>query len=627
MTLALFVAASLAAPPLLLRGRTLRRWLGTWMGAWLVFAALAWSARLLRVAVDPYLGAVAFGVILTAAFFAFVAFGSEVRWSAGRAALAALLFYLVLVPLMMRTPIDGDEPYYLLITESLVRDHDLDLSNQYRDLPHSRFGAETRRTDLRPQPGDPVGRGGAQRSRHEPFLAFLLVPGYAAAGLPGALATMALFAALLARSTVRLFEEEGIPDSSTRALFPLIAFGPPIVFYAARIWPEVPAALCFVEAVRGVRQRRAPRWIAALLALVLLKLRFLLVAVVLLTRALRSRVQAAVAAAVILIPLAVAWAISGSPANVHAWWELLPGGARDSLRGLFGLAVDGMDGLAFQAPLYLFGLIAIARWRSMPAAFRLGISAAALYVVTLIPRSEWYGGWAPPLRYVVVFMPILALGVASLWDRIAAGLLLLATLWTIGLVIHGLAYPWRLFHIANGENVLGEWLSALTHADVSRLFPSAIRPNLAFYVASALFVVMLIVFRNGRSVTPATVALLLALAALYARTPGERVEFEDAHVIHRGGALYPPEYAPSRFVYRGGWELHAGDALEFLFRGGAARLEYASPRGATVAIGGRIVTLPPTAEYGSVRVVIPRSGRVELRCVAGAVNVDRIEHE
>src|SRR5437763_17028366 len=89
---------------------------------------------------------------------------------------------------------------------------------------------------------------------------------------------------ILVRSTIRLFEDEGISDATARQLFPLIAFGPPIVFYAARIWPEVPAAFCFVEAVRGVRQRRAVRWVAALLGLVLLKLRFGLIAMALLLR-------------------------------------------------------------------------------------------------------------------------------------------------------------------------------------------------------------------------------------------------------------------------------------------------------------------------------------------------------
>jgi hypothetical protein len=615
MTLILLIAVSLAAPPILLAARSCRLWLLTWAGAWIAFGALAWSARLLRVTVDPYLALVAFGVLLTAAFFAFVAFGRDVTWSATRAAVVALLLYGAMVPLMMRTPIDGDEPYYLLITESMVRDHDLDLANQYRDLTHSRFGRETGRTDLTPQQGD----RDEHRSRLEPFLSLLLVPGYAMAGLPGALMTIALFAALLARSTVRLFEDEGIGDATTRALFPLILLGPPVVFFAARIWPEVPAAFCFVEAVRGIRQRRASRWVTALFALVLLKLRFLLIAVVLLARALRTRAQAAVALIVVAIPLALAGA--------DRWRELVPNGVLDAFRGLFGLAVDGMSGIAFQAPIYLFGLIALARWRSVPAAFRLGMSASLLYVLTLIARPEWHGGWAPPLRYIVVFMPILALGVAALWPRITAAPAAIATIVTFTIVIHGLAYPWRLFHIANGENVAGERLSTIWRSDFSRLFPSAIRPNFALVVAGAALLVMLVAFRSGRLVTPAVVAALLAIAFVIGRQPAARVDFEDAHVLHRGGALYPPEYTISRFAYRGGWELHAGDSLEFLFNAGPATLQYASPLGATVTIENNAFVLPATARYGSARVDVPRGGRVTLACVAGAINVDRMIRE
>src|SRR5881296_3815933 len=275
MTLALFVAASIASPFILLRGRCLRRWFALYAGAWLLFGLLAAIARPLQVNVDPRLAFVLFGVAVVASLWAFVAFNAppEVRWSANRAAAITAIFYVVVVALMMRTPIDGDEPYYLLLTESIVHDRDLDLSDQCRDLAHSATG----RIDLVPQLGDPVGPHGERYSRHEPFLSLLMVPGYLAGRLPGALATIALFGVLLVRSTVRLFEDEGIDDATTRALFPLIAFGPPIVFYAARIWPEVPAAFCFVEAVRGVRQRRVGRWIPAMLGMVLLKLRFLLV--------------------------------------------------------------------------------------------------------------------------------------------------------------------------------------------------------------------------------------------------------------------------------------------------------------------------------------------------------------
>ena len=634
MSAALFVAAAIANPFLMLRGRALRRYFAVAMGGVLVFAFLALAARPLQIEVDSYLAFVTLGVLIVAACWAFVALSpaEDVRWSATRAALAAGVLYLAIIPLMLRTPIDGDEPYYVLITESMVRDHDLDLANQYRDLAHSATG----RTDLTPQLGDPVGPRGELYSRHEPFLPLLLIPGYLLGGLGGAIATIAIFGALLARSTVRFFEDEGIDDATARALFPLIALGPPIVFYAARIWPEVPAAFFLVEAVRGLRQRRPARWALSLFALVLLKLRFLLIAIALLARALRSRTHAAIAALIIGIPLLLALLISGSATNVHALRELIPGTPSTMVRGLFGLMLDGTAGLLFQAPVYVVSLFALVHWRSMPAGFRYGMSAALLYVIYLVPRSEWHGGWSPPLRYIVVLMPILALGCAAMWQRVSASTIAVIAAWTIVLVVHGLTYPWRLFQIANGENFVGQTLSTIWHSDFSRLFPSFIRVNFAAYVASALLIAALGVWAGfsrpakagPHTIAPLGMTLALALAFIFGRRPADRIEFEDAHVIHRGGELYPQEFQVQRFMFRGGWILHAGDSVSVLAHGGPSRLQYGAAQPAILQIGTQAYALPPTGNRTeTARVVIPRDGRTEFRCLSGTIFLDRMDHE
>ena len=265
----------------------------------------------------------------------------------------------------------------------------------------------------------------------------------------------------------------------------------------------------------------------------------------------------------------------------------------------------------------------------MPGGFRLGMSASLLYLLYLIPRTEWHGGWSPPLRYVVVFFPILALGVAAMWDRVAAGPKLVAAMWTVGLVIHGLAFPYRLFHIANGESPLGDWLGEQFHSDFSRLIPSTIRPNLAALVGGGLLVVMLIVFRTGRTFTPAAAALLAGFLFATGLNPGDRIQFEDTHVTHDGGEMYPREYQPQRFLFTGGWIVRAGDSLKFRARDGRSRLRYQSARGATIQLGPRAYELPPTngAGYLAIVVDVPRDGMNELRCLAGAANLDRMDHE
>jgi hypothetical protein len=629
-------AASIAvlfALPLILLRRT-AQW--RCLGSQLAVSVIAFVIVRQLGSFDHYLGWVALLVAQLAIVSMFLATAAEdeVRWSANRAAIAALLIYALMIPAMLRTPIDGDEPFYLLITESIVHDGDLDLANQYRDLAHSATG----RTDLVPQLGDPSGPHGEQRSRHEPFLPLLMVPGYLIGGLAGALATIALFGALLVRSTVRMFEDEGIDDATTRAVFPLFAFAPPILFYAARIWPEVPAAFFFVETIRGARSQRRARWIPALFGLALLKLRFLLVALPVAVMALKAegrRQKAEVVRALIsfclllsafCLPLAIVWFTTGS--SVHSWREFLPAQPRLYTVGFFGLILDGAAGILFQAPFYLLGVLALARWRDMPGAYRLGIVSSLIYIVTLVPRAEWHGGWSPPLRYIVFLMPILALGAAAMWTRVGSGVIALIALWTAGIVVHGVAYPFRLFHIENGENAAGEALSRIYHSDFSRLFPSFIRENDAAWVVSGLFVLMLMAcLRDWTNRNSGIVVISLGAAALaalfhFGQMPGRVVEFEDAHVVHKGGELYPPEYTVARFLYRGGWIVRAGDSLSFLARRGTARLEYSTAAPAMIEIAGRAYRLEPS---GVTVVEIPESGRVVLRCVSGTVNLDRLE--
>jgi hypothetical protein len=616
------VAVLIALPLIGFRGRTLARSVMA-QGAVYALAIVTWRQI---GGFDEYPAAVALLVAQLALFSLILAIApaEDVRWSANRAALMALLVYAAMIPAMLRTPIDGDEPFYLLVTESIVHDHDLDLANQYRDLARS----ETRRPDLRPQPGDPVGTHGEQYSRQEPFLSLLLIPGFLIGKLAGAVATIVLFGALLVRSTIRMFEDEGIGEATTRAVFPLFAFGPPILFYATRIWPEVPAAFFFVEAVRGVRQRRPQRWIPAMFGMTLLKLRFILIAIPLLLRTVRRRRHLVFASLAIVIPLLIVWFISGSATNVHSWRELLPVQPHLYATGLFGLLLDGATGVLFQAPFYLLGILAIVRWRETPGAFRIGVVASLLYILYLIPRSEWHGGWSPPLRYVVVFAPIFALGAAAVWERINRGVIALIGLWTIGIVIHGAGFPYRLFHIANGENATGEALSTMYRSDFSRLFPSFIRVNGAAMIASTVLVVFFIAFafidriRVPSAIVISLAAALLAAAFVAGQQPGDVVQFEDAHVVHKGGVLFPPEYTVARFFYRGGWSLSAGDSLSFLSRGGSARLDYSAAKPALIDIGGRVYHFDADVN-GHVQVVVPR-GRITLRCLDGAVTLDEL---
>lgn len=604
------VIALLVLPLLVLRGRTLLRYLGTdaatWLFAWIVWRRLP--------GFDPHLAFVVIAVLKLATFSLFVAVGDQVRWSANRAALIAAIVYAITIPAMLARPIDGDEPFYLLVTDSVTRDFDLDLANQYR----ARIAGQWERGDVVPQSGDPVGRNGEQYSRHEPFLALLMIPGYLIAGLHGAIATIALFGVLLVRSTVRWMEDEGIGEAAIRGVFPFFALAPPVLFYATRIWPEVPAAFFFVEALRGVRDQRAKRWMPAVLGLVLLKLRFVLVAVGVVAAARKK-----LALAILAVPLLIVWLITGDFLNVHTWRELIPMNPMRYVIGLCGLLVDGMSGLLFQAPFYLFVIVALTSWKSTPRGFRTGLLASLLYVFYLIPRGEWFGGWAPPLRYLVFLMPVLVLGIASVWEKLPRETIALVSAWTIGVVIHGVAYPWRLFHEFTGENAVGEWLSRVYHADFSRLFPSFVRLNDAAWWG--LLALLVFAVRGKRAFVLPLVALLFAFAFGVAQHPGRTIHFEDAHVTHEGGKLYPDPHTVMRTAFAGGWVLEPNQSATFLAREGTHTLHFITGLGATFELAGNAYSVLPDERYQTITVKIPKAGPTTLKVLSGAINVDRMD--
>lgn len=557
-----------------------------------------------------------------------------VLWTPVRIALVALLFHSVTLPRVVSVPIDGDEPYYVLMAESLATDGDLDLRNQYDTLERSVVG----RTDLRPQAGDPVTSSGAQRSRHEPFFALLLVPGLWAGGLMGASLTVVGFAALLGWSTVRLLRECGFENGSVVAGSTLVLFTAPLVSYSVRIWPEVPAAFFLSEGLRLLLRTSWFRGAVMLGLMSLLKLRFALIAAPLIVAmawpSLTSRGRrwfALLSLLVLAIPMTIVWIYSGSPLNVHRLDELLLLTPDAIARGMLGMLLDGQSGLLFVCPILFLSIFALVRHgATWPRAWTMYLCIAP-YLVLLSSRAEWHGGWSPPLRYLVVFAPIAALGVARMMQLWSGSLVTLAWIGSFAVAASAIAFPWRQFHIANGESVLGELLSSTWRTDYSRFFPSYIRINDAALWGAIILVLALIAVRLVRSSpsVPARVAMpLLAISiAAFAwggRTPSDVVHFEDAHVTKRGGALDPHHYTVARFLYEGGWRMSVNEGVSFLYGAGKGVLRYRSSAGAIIEVDGERNTLAATAGWRDRMINFADGARHSIQVIEGELVVESL---
>ena len=179
------------------------------------------------------------------------------RVGAGLSAKAGLFFlilclgYAACAFLFVRSfpYLGGDEPHYLVMTQSLVEDGDLDLRNNYLEKTYLWF---------HPAPLDPhthyQNRSSGWWPIHSPGLAVLLVPAYLLirgllphAELAWIIGSFRLFMALfglLLFLLLRHWLRQLYPESGrTMPLLLLLAFTSPFLFYSLHLFPEMIAAL------------------------------------------------------------------------------------------------------------------------------------------------------------------------------------------------------------------------------------------------------------------------------------------------------------------------------------------------------------------------------------------------
>ncbi len=385
-----------------------------------------------------------------------------------------------------RLQVSGDEPYYLLMAQSLWRDHDLDLENnfaredwrEYTPGPLSTHYGSPRR-DGRPYP------------THSPGLSALLAPAYASGGRAACVIVLAALAALLGLETRRLaWRITADPGASFFAW--AAAAGPPVFFYAFHVYSELPSALCVVLSLNLLlgAPGAAGAALAALLASFLPWLHVKMVpaaaalGMVALLR-LRGRALLAfvgVAGAVAMGYMAYYQAIFGHPTPLAIYGGIVPPDARSSpLSAVAGLLLDRSFGLLPHAPIFLIALLGLgplvtrARRDTWP---HLLVGLAVLAPV-LVWRM-WWGGQCPPGRFLVPLVPILAVALALRVAEPARGL----ARWRVALLTLGLglaafmvAEPGRLLLLNRGNRPTRVWSALSGDTPVERYLPSLALPD------------------------------------------------------------------------------------------------------------------------------------------------------
>jgi hypothetical protein len=333
----------------------------------------------------------------------------------------------------------GDEPHYLIITQSLLKDGDLRIENNHRNGDYRAFYAgELPKPDYRRR-----GRDGQIYSIHAPGLPVLVAPAFAVAGYHGVVLFLILLAAAGAALAWRLaFMVSGRTDAAWFG-WAATTLSASAIFHSFTVYPDGPGAVIALTGVwallRAQREsvtgtdRLTPWWLhgAALAMLPWIHTRFALIAgslgALVLLRLPTTRNAAGKAVAFLTIPAvsALCWvgffiAIYGTPdpsapyANEEGSVGFIPG-------GLAGLFFDQRFGVFAYAPVLVTaaaGLVVMVRQREQRRLALELLFVLVPYLLAVTHFAMWWGGTSAPGRFFVPMLPMMALPAAACWSAV-----------------------------------------------------------------------------------------------------------------------------------------------------------------------------------------------------------------
>jgi len=416
-------------------------------------------------------------------------------------------------------PTRSDEPHYLLITQSLQLDGDLDLANDY---------AGDRYRTFYPQPFTEVHAihvGDRIYPIRDLGLPVAAVPFFALGGRLGVMLLVSLVGAALVAQLFLLLRDLDVAPRVALVATALVALLHPVLTYAsAEIEPELFAALLFVIAVRALRRgtRSSPRALAlasacaGLIGIFTTRGWFLSLGIglciavfALVPRAdLVRRLLAGAAPFAFLVLLISYVDCRMFPfADGSGRCYFMPSAGYFLVRdqqtvlgsgpqvGAAGLLFDRTFGLVSHAPIYLLafgGVVPFARRMRTRHAAELGTLALAgvLLLVYISDIAYWWADEMPSSRYLLAPLPLIAvlaaLGIEALisaWGRIGWAVVALLAIPSAFVTALYTVQPDLGYDLAADVQRTGDpgrlWAYMSLHwgIDPGLLFPSLVRPD------------------------------------------------------------------------------------------------------------------------------------------------------
>ncbi len=332
----------------------------------------------------------------------------------------------------------GDEPHYLVITQSLLDDGDIRIENNHRQRDYRAYFAGELAPDYRVR-----GRNGQIYSIHAPGVPALVAPAFAVAGYPGVvffLLVLSSLGAALLWHLAWLVTERG--DAAWFA-WAAIVLSSTFLFHTFAVFPDGPGALVVLTGVWGLLRaerevqsgaRSVRPWLlhgAALALLPWMHTRFAVLAgglgALILLRLGRTPNAPAKAAALLAVPLlsALGWIayfirLYGTP-DPSAPYGAEPGSFAFVPDGLAGLFFDQRFGLFAYAPVLLFSFGGVAVLLTRPSWRRHAgelLFVAVPYLILVTYVAMWWGGTSAPARFFMPLLPWMAIPTAAAWTAL-----------------------------------------------------------------------------------------------------------------------------------------------------------------------------------------------------------------
>jgi hypothetical protein len=541
----LAAAAVLAAAPIRRRGETWLLYLSTavllpWWPFRVPTAVLVWSGPLrtwLWIVIAVSMAASAAHRVARSRHVGFDPMTDPRRAPAIAAALAAAA-YLAGAWLVFPQLPAGDEPHYLVVTQSLLRDHDLKIENNHRRADYREyFGGDLRPDYLR------RGTDGEIYSIHPVGLSAIVAPAYAVGGYPGVLIFLALMSAAATAITWIAVWRLTLDAAAAWFAWAAVSLSAPFFFQSFTVYPDAAGSAIVMMGLFALiaggtwPARRLATVGVGLAALPWLHTRFAVLEAALLlllvANIVRRRESAWRAAALLAAPLVggLSWlgffyVIYGTPNPAAPYNGYTQSTFSNLARGLPGLLFDQQFGLLPSAPVYLCAVLGM--WtllRRRPAVAVSTLTVVVPYVLAVAMYAMWWAGYSSPARFLVPISLPLAIPIGVWFSRVgsrsarmlACGGLLLSLLITATTAIVGRGT--LLFNSRDGSSRLLLWMSPVVN--VTAGLPSLFRtePPRALADAAVWLTAIAILAGAGRrldrrAVSAPALATVLALLAV-----------------------------------------------------------------------------------------------------------------